>query len=60
VLLVAGVGAGSLAWVALLATGVAVARRSVGDRAMRLADAVAGVGLLGFGGALAYGAVRQD
>ncbi|MEA2278010.1 MAG: hypothetical protein QOC78_2970 [Solirubrobacteraceae bacterium] len=60
VLLVAGVGAGSLAWVTLLATGVAIARRSAGDRAMRLADAVAGLGLLGFGGALAYGAVRHD
>ncbi|MEA2249929.1 MAG: hypothetical protein QOG70_171 [Solirubrobacteraceae bacterium] len=60
VLLVGGVGAGSLAWVTLLATGVAIARRSAGDRAMRLADAVAGLGLLGFGGALAYGAVRHD
>jgi putative LysE/RhtB family amino acid efflux pump len=60
VLLVAGVAAGSLAWVTLLATGVAVARRSAGDRALRLADAVAGLGLLGFGGALGYGAVRHD
>jgi putative LysE/RhtB family amino acid efflux pump len=60
VLLVAGVGLGSLAWVTVLATGVAVARRAAGERALRTADAIAGVGLLGFGGALAYGAVRGD
>jgi len=52
-LLVAGVGAGSLGWVSLLATGTAVARRAVGDRGVRIADAVAGTGLLAFGCALA-------
>ena len=60
VLLVAGVGLGSLVWVTVLATGVAVARRAAGERALRTADAIAGVGLLGFGGVLAYGAVRGD
>jgi putative LysE/RhtB family amino acid efflux pump len=60
VLLVAGVGVGSLAWVVTLATGTALARRAAGDRAMRAADTVAGLGLLGFGGALAYGALRED
>ena len=34
-LLVAGVGAGSLVWVTLLATGTATARRALGERAMR-------------------------
>ena len=53
-LLVVGVGIGSLAWVATLATATAIARRRIGDRAMRVADAVAGMGLVGFGGALAY------
>ena len=53
-LLVAGVGRGSLAWVSALATGTAVARRAIGQRAVRAADAIAGVGLVGFGGALAY------
>jgi threonine/homoserine/homoserine lactone efflux protein len=43
-LLVAGVGAGSLAWVTLLAAGTAAARRAVGARAIRLADVVAGLG----------------
>ena len=52
-LLVAGVGAGSLVWVTLLATGTATARRALGERAMRAADALAGTGLLVFGCLLA-------
>ena len=59
-LLVAGVGLGSLVWVTVLASVIAVVRRSAGDRALRTADAIAGAGLLGFGGALAYGSVRAD
>ena len=51
-LLVAGVGMGSLCWVTLLAAGTAAARRAVGARAIRLADAVAGTGLIAFGVAL--------
>jgi putative LysE/RhtB family amino acid efflux pump len=53
VLLVAGVGLGSLSWVTLLAVGTATARRSVGARGMRIADTVAGAGLIAFGCALA-------
>ena len=53
-LLVAGVAIGSLTWVTMLATGVARARRSMGRRAIRVTDGVAGTGLIGFGGALAY------
>jgi putative LysE/RhtB family amino acid efflux pump len=56
VLMVAGVGAGSLCWVVLLATGTATARRAVGPRAIRIADAIAGAGLVAFGCALAAGA----
>jgi putative LysE/RhtB family amino acid efflux pump len=52
-LLVTGVGVGSLCWVTLLATGTAAARRAVGDRAVRIADAIAGAGLIAFGCALA-------
>ena len=52
-LLVAGVGIGSLCWVTLLATGTALARRSLGTRAMRTADVIAGAGLIAFGTALA-------
>jgi putative LysE/RhtB family amino acid efflux pump len=50
--LVGGVGLGSLAWVTVLATGTAVVRRAVGRRAIRVADTIAGAGLLAFGGAL--------
>jgi putative LysE/RhtB family amino acid efflux pump len=52
-LLVTGVGVGSLCWVTLLAAGTATARRAVGARAVRIADAIAGVGLIAFGCALA-------
>ena len=54
VLLVAGVAAGSLTWVTILATAVALARPAVGAGAIRVTDAVAGAGLIGFGGVLAY------
>lgn len=56
-LLVAGVGLGSLAWVSLLATGTAGAGRAVGPRAIRVADVIAGAGLLAFGVALALHAL---
>jgi len=59
VLLVAGVAVGSLTWVSLLATGVALARRSMSARAVRVTDGVAGVGLVGFGGALAYTTIHD-
>ena len=54
ILLVAGVAIGSLTWVTALASGVALARRSMSKRAIRVTDGVAGVGLVGFGGVLAY------
>jgi putative LysE/RhtB family amino acid efflux pump len=53
-LLVAGVGTGSLAWTTALVSGTAVARRAAGVRAVRAADAIAGAGMLAFGGALAW------
>ena len=58
-LLVIGVAAGSAAWVTILASGTAVVRRAAGDRATRVADVVAGLGLVAFGGALAYGTARD-
>ena len=57
--LVVGVGLGSATWVTVLACGVALARRSVGPRAVVAADAVAGIGLLGFAGALGYRTVTD-
>ncbi len=52
VALLAGVGLGSLTWMAALASGVAVARRHVGDRFVRAVDVVAGAGLIVFGALL--------
>jgi len=57
VLLVAGVGAGSLVWGSLLAAATAAAGRAVGARVIRAADLVAGAALLAFAGALAVHAV---
>src|SRR3954454_15411803 len=59
VLLVGGVAAGSLVWVTTLAGGTAAVRRAVGVRATRVADAVAGLGLLGFGAALGWTTLRD-
>jgi putative LysE/RhtB family amino acid efflux pump len=58
--LVAGVALGSATWMALLAGAVTAVRRRVPDGDVRLADAVAGLGLVGFGGALGYRAVTFD
>lgn len=57
-LLVAGVFLGSLAWVVALALAVAAVRRAVSVRAIALADALAGLGLLGFAIALAWQSLR--
>jgi len=54
IVLVGGVAVGSLTWVSILATGVALAGRSMSTRAIRVTDGVAGAGLIGFGGVLAY------
>ena len=54
VILVVGVAIGSLTWVTLLATGVASAGRSMSRRSIRVTEGVAGAGLIGFGGVLAY------
>jgi threonine/homoserine/homoserine lactone efflux protein len=42
-----------------LATGTSVARRAIGERATRIADSVAGLGMLSFGGVLASTAVHD-
>jgi len=56
VVLVAGVGLGSLAWVSLLATGTAGAGRAIGPRVIRAADLLAGSAMLVFAAVLAAGA----
>jgi putative LysE/RhtB family amino acid efflux pump len=57
--LLAGVGLGSMTWMSLLTTGVSVAGRWIGDRILRAVDILAGVGLIGFGGLLAYRTLRD-
>jgi putative LysE/RhtB family amino acid efflux pump len=54
VLLIVGVGLGSLTWDVTLATGTALARRGAGERLLRVVDLVAGIGLICFGAALAF------
>jgi putative LysE/RhtB family amino acid efflux pump len=54
VLLIAGVGLGSLTWDVTLATGTALVGRAAGERLLRVVDLVAGVGLICFGAALAF------
>lgn len=57
--LLVGVGLGSLAWMATMTSVVAMVRRAVGPRAVRIADAVAGLGMLGFAAALGYRTARD-
>jgi putative LysE/RhtB family amino acid efflux pump len=52
--LVVGVALGSLTWVTALASVVAVARRAAGPRTVQVADGIAALGLVGFGGALGW------
>jgi len=54
VLLIAGVGLGSLTWDVTLASGTALAGRAAGERLLRVVDLVAGIGLICFGAVLAY------
>ena len=51
---VVGVALGSMAWVTLLAVGVALARARVGPRLLTTLDAAAGTAIIGFGGLLAW------
>ena len=54
VLLIAGVGLGSLTWDVTLASGTALVGRAAGERLLRVVDLVAGIGLICFGAVLAY------
>jgi threonine/homoserine/homoserine lactone efflux protein len=58
--LLLGVAVGTLTWYGGFSTAVALARRRVGDRLVRAVDTVTGLGLVGFGGVLAYRAVRDS
>jgi putative LysE/RhtB family amino acid efflux pump len=59
ILLVGGVTVGSFSTVATLASIVAISRHALGQRAMRVADGIAGLALIGFGGALGVAIVHE-
>jgi putative LysE/RhtB family amino acid efflux pump len=58
--LLVGVGMGSLAWMVIMTSAVAAVRRAVGTRGTRIADVIAGLGMLGFAGALGYRTVHDS
>jgi threonine/homoserine/homoserine lactone efflux protein len=57
--LLAAIGCGSFAWFAALSGTIAIVRRRVGQRGLRIADAVSGLGIMGFGGLLGWRAFRH-
>ncbi len=59
VALLCGIAAGSVGWFAVLTTGVLLAGRRLGDRSLQAADAVAGLGLVGFGTLLGVRTLRD-
>jgi threonine/homoserine/homoserine lactone efflux protein len=58
-LLVGGVGLGTLTWFTILSLGLAAIRRRVGDRLLKLVDMGSGLGLLFFSGALGWRAASD-
>jgi hypothetical protein len=48
-----------MAWVTLLALGVAAGRARVGPRLLKTLDAAAGTAIVGFGGLLAWRTLRE-
>ena len=59
-LMVGGVLAGSFAWMAVLAAGLALVRQRVGDRGLRLLDVASGTGILVFAGLLGWRTIAES
>jgi putative LysE/RhtB family amino acid efflux pump len=57
--LLVGVALGTLTWYCGFSTAVALARRRVGERLLRVVDLVSGAGLIVFGGLLGFRTVRE-
>jgi putative LysE/RhtB family amino acid efflux pump len=60
VVLVAGVGAGTLTWFTILSGGLTLARRRMGRRALVVVDALSGAAILGFACLLGWRTVSND
>ena len=58
-LMVAGVLAGSFAWMTALAAALTLVRRRIGDRGLRILDAASGTGILVFAGLLGWRTLRE-
>ena len=58
--LVAAIGCGSFTWYAVLSAAAGIARRRVGPRALHIADALSGLGVMGFGCLLGWRTLRHD
>jgi threonine/homoserine/homoserine lactone efflux protein len=59
VALIVGIGLGSLVWFTVLAAAGGMAGRRLGDGALHVVDAISGVGLVAFGGLLAWRTVHE-
>jgi len=55
----AGVGLGTLTWYGGFSTAVALVRKRVGDRLLRVVDIGSGCGLIGFGSLLGYRSIHE-
>jgi putative LysE/RhtB family amino acid efflux pump len=60
VVLVAGVGTGTLTWFTFLSGSLAVARRRVGPRLVAGVDVISGLAILGFAGLLGYRTLANE
>ena len=58
--LLAGVGVGSVGWFTTLSSTVALVRRRIGDRLVQSVDLITGGGLVAFGGLLAFRTLRDN
>jgi putative LysE/RhtB family amino acid efflux pump len=58
--LLVGVGLGTLTWYGGFATGVALVRKRIGRRLLRLIDLASGCGLVAFGGLLGLRALHEQ
>jgi putative LysE/RhtB family amino acid efflux pump len=60
VVLVAGVGTGTLTWFTILSGGLALARRRVGPRLLAAVDAISGAAILVFAGLLGWRTIAHE